>query len=366
MAELFKDVYNRDFYNSFSSALKEIAPRFDNLAFMNEVLSGGFEQMEYKQRMRHTTITLNKNFPYPFTEAAALLPQFTQSLIAKGHGINWVGYMFLPDYIELYGIDDLETSVKAFEQITQFVSCEFAVRPFILRYGEKMIEYMKQWSMHDNDMVRRLSSEGCRPRLPWAIALPFLKDNPSPILPILENLREDPIKIVRKSVANNLNDIAKDNPDIVIGIARKWHGKCKYTDEIVKHACRTLFKKGDAEILQLYGLDYKQVKTGNLKIEKKEIAIGESLSFSFDVENLLDTEQLIRLEYAIYFQKANGTLSQKVFKISERVLKPSESITIKRNHSFKLITTRKFHSGEHAVSIIVNGKEFDKEGFVLL
>lgn len=363
---LFKDVYTREFYEGFSSALKEIAPRFNRIAFMDEVLSGGFDQMEYKQRMRHTTLILNKNFPYAFSEAAALLTQFTKSLIDKGHDINWVAYMFLPDYIELFGIDDLDISAKAFEEITQFVSCEFAVRPFILRYRDKMIDYMKQWSKHDNDMVRRLSSEGCRPRLPWAMALPFLKDNPTPIMPILENLREDPNKIVRRSVANNLNDIAKDNPDMVIEIARKWHGKCKHTDEIVKHACRTLLKKGNPEILQLYGLDYNKIKTGNLKIYTKEINVGESVSFSFDVENLLPTEQVIRLEYGLYFQKANGTLSRKVFKISERVMKPSECLTITRKHSFKLITTMKFYPGEHAVSVIVNGKEFEKEGFVLI
>jgi 3-methyladenine DNA glycosylase AlkC len=152
-------------------------------------------------------------------------------------------YIFLPDYIEQYGLEDFESSVKAIENVTRFVSCEFAVRPFILKYGGTMMKKMRTWSLHKSYHVRRLSSEGSRPRLPWAISIPELKKDPSPILPILENLKNDPSEWVRRSVANNLNDIAKDHPGLVIELARKWKGISRETDAIIKHGSRTLLKK---------------------------------------------------------------------------------------------------------------------------
>ena len=133
-------------------------------------------------------------------------------------------HMFIPDYIEVYGIDHFDLSMKAFETVTQFVSCEFAVRPFFIRYGNQMVNQMKIWSRHKNESVRRLSSEGSRPRLPWAMAIPALKKDPSPILPILENLKNDPSEDVRRSVANNINDIAKDHPDIVMKLGQRLEG----------------------------------------------------------------------------------------------------------------------------------------------
>lgn len=129
-------------------------------------------------------------------------------------------FIFFPDFIEVYGIDDYETSVIAFETITEFVSCEFAVRPFIINNQETMLKQMFDWSNHKLPMVRRLASEGCRPRLPWAMAIPSLKENPEPIISILENLKNDVSESVRRSVANNLNDISKDNPKIVIDLVK--------------------------------------------------------------------------------------------------------------------------------------------------
>jgi 3-methyladenine DNA glycosylase AlkC len=275
-------------------------------------------------------------------------------------------FMFIPDYIKLYGIDDFENSIKAIESVTQFVSCEFAVRPFILKYGNPMIKQMICWSLHENYKVRRLASEGCRPRLPWAMALPFLKSNPVPILPVLENLKSDSHEWVRHSVANNLNDIAKDNPTIVIDIAGRWKGLSKETDAIVKHGCRTLLKQGHPEVLKLFSLENKNLRVNHLTITEKNIKIGERLNFSFEIVNEQAEKQIVRMEYGIYYRKANGGLSRKVFKISERSFAPFEKSIVYRNQSFRLITTRKFYSGEHRLSVIINGKEMsDRIDFYL-
>lgn len=221
------------------------------------------------------------------------------------------------------------------------------------------------WSKHSNKWVRRLASEGSRPRLPWAMALPSLKDDPDPILPILKNLRNDSSETVRRSVANNLNDISKDNPEIVIDIARKWFGLSKDTDALVKHACRTLLKRGDSQTLKLFGFGNDKISLGNFKITTPEVRIGEALLFSFSIQNKDDKHNLVRLEYGLYYKKKNGELSRKVFKISERSIEPGKKYEIEKKQSFKRITTRKFYVGTHRVSIIINGRESETKEFRL-
>ncbi len=281
----------------------------------------------------------------------------------KGQSFEW---MFLPEFIELYGLDDFKSSIKAFEIVTQFTSCEFAVRPFFIKYPKEMTAHMLLWSIHKSEHVRRLSSEGCRPMLPWAMALPTLKKEPTSILPILENLKNDPSEYVRRSVANNLNDIAKNQPELVIKIAKKWLGKTAETNKLVKHACRTLLKAGNKEIMPLFGFgSVDNIEINNFQFIENTIKIGANLTFTFNLKNKNNKAILLRLEYAIYYQKANGTLSKKIFKISEKTYPKNTNIVITKTQSFKAISTRKFHVGLHQVAIVVNGTEFDKNNFWL-
>lgn len=265
--------------------------------------------------------------------------------------------MFLPDYVEVYGLDHYDDAIKALEYITQFTSCEFAVRPYMLKYGEKMMAQMTAWSLHDNYKVRRFASEGARPRLPWAMAIPYLKKDPSAVLPLLENLKNDPAEWVRRSVANNINDIAKDHPDIVLDIAKRWKGLSKETDAIVKHGSRTLLKQGNPEILKLYGLDATHIEFSGFEVLTPKVKMGDSVEFSFAITNNDSQPQTVRLEYGMYYMKAKGQHAKKVFKISERVYQPGEKAVIVRKQSFKAITTRVFYPGEHKLSIIINGEE---------
>lgn len=367
MAELFKNIYNKQFFTDFANQLKVVAPKFDNEGFIKDIFDAHWEEKELKQRMRHTSEVLNKHLSNNFKQNAENIVRFIQYLQKTGLKEHTIEYMFIPDFIEVYGVDDYETSIKAFEKITQFTSCEFAVRPFIIKYENMMMQQMLLWSDHENDMVRRLASEGCRPRLPWAMALPELKRNPKAILPILERLKNDASESVRRSVANNLNDISKDNPEIVITLAKQWIGKSKETDWVVKHACRTLLKQGHPKVMPLFGFgDIKHIKVSSFEVHTPTVNIGNYLEFSFNLENSGTKASLVRLEYGLYYQKQNGTLSRKVFKISEK-LYPKDSITnIVRKQSFKIITTRKYHTGLHQVSLIINGKELEKLDFEVI
>lgn len=360
-----KDIYSVKFYEHFGSVAATVLPQFDRQLFKNLIFIPEFDQMEWKQRMKHTTVVLHHFLPNSFPEAVGFIQQIIEKLRQKLVGEDMLAYMFFPDYIETYGQEDFKTSVKAFEFVTQFISCEFAVRPFIIRYSDKMLTEMVKWSLHKSPKVRRLASEGSRPRLPWAMALPALKSNPEPILPILENLKNDPSEYVRRSVANNLNDIAKDHPDIVLEIARKWKAGSKETAAIVKHGSRTLLKKGNLEILAYFGLEHANIAVAGFEVITPKVSIGEYLQFKFVITNLNDHAKTVRIEYAIHYLKANGTWSKKMFKISERFLLPDQKLDIDRKQSFKPITTKKFYAGMHRVSIVINGKESEAKNFEL-
>lgn len=362
---LLKDLYCSTFYNQLTDSLEKVLPKFDKGKFMHRIHTPEFENMELKQRMRHTTNVFHEFLPTDYPEAAASIIKLISQFRNDGVSGDLV-HIFLPDYIECHGLDHFQASVETMEQVTQFVSCEFAVRPFLLKYGDQMMARMQQWSLHPNYKVRRLATEGCRPRLPWAIAVPQLKKDPSAILPILENLKNDPSDFVRKSVANNLNDISKDHPDTVLEIAGRWKGLSKETDAIIKHGCRTLLKQGHAKILDHYTLNSKQIRFNDFSILTPHVEDGGDLVFTFEIKNTAKTAQTVRLEYALYFKRLNGQYSKKVFKISERSYQPEESANVKRKQSFRPITTRKYYPGEHHLSVIINGTEKELVSFQLL
>lgn len=378
MAEAFKDMYNEQFFDKFTKDLKLVIHDFDPCDFVSQVMDHQWEKREYKQRIMHMATVLQKFLPADYREAIAkilelldyvknTLPDFSK-IDDKNFGLLALEYgPVLDKYVEQYGMGDYETSVKAIERITQFTSCEFATHSFIINYPDKMMEQMLAWSKHEHWGVRRLASEGCRPRLPWAAALPKLKDNPAPIIPILENLKNDPSRFVRLSVANNLNDIAKDNPETVIELAKRWKGESKEVEWIIKHGCRTLLRQGNPEVMKLFGFgSIKGIGIEKFRVLTPAVQVGESLEFSFNLLNNNHRPTKIRLEYGVYYRKADGTLSRKVHKISEKDYAGSSLTQITRKHSFRVVTTRRFHPGLHRVAVIINGKEFEKHDFELI
>jgi 3-methyladenine DNA glycosylase AlkC len=362
-----KDIYTASFFNYFADKAEVVIPSFDRKKFAQEIFNRDWKSKELKQRMRHTTTVLHQFMHKDFEKAAKQIESITIELQQSKTSENTFGFMFLPDYIEIYGVNHFKPSIKAMELVTQFVSCEFAVRPFILKHKEAMMQQMVVWSKHKNHHVRRLASEGSRPRLPWAMGIPEFKKNPKQILPLLENLKNDPSEYVRRSVANDLNDIAKDHPTLVIEIANKWSGISKETNALLKHGSRTLLKQGNTEILKHFGLsNNRKLELSEFLVKTPKVKIGKDLLFSFKVKNSSNKEQLIRLEYAVYYRLKNGKLSKKVFKISERIFKAQEKANISKKQSFKIITTKKFYTGKHELSIILNGIERERGSFVLI
>jgi 3-methyladenine DNA glycosylase AlkC len=374
MPEAIKNMYNDRYFERFSKDLKRVIKDFDTQNFVSQIMDDEWENREFKQRTAHIATVLKKFLPPNYKDAIAKIlelldyaPDFSQ-IDDTQFGLSLEYGWILDNFVEQFGVDDYEISVRAIEKITRFTSCEFSVRPFIIKYPDAMMKQMLAWSRHTHWGVRRLASEGCRPRLPWAPALPELKKNPAPIIPILENLKNDPSRFVRLSVANNLNDIAKDNPETVIRLVKKWQGESKEVDWIIKHGCRTLLKQGNSEVMELFGFGAaaKNIEVENFQISTPEVKVGNSLEFSFNLLNKSDKAAKIRLEYGIYYQKANGTLARKVHKISEKEYAENSTTQVARNHPFRVVTTRKLHLGLHQVAVIINGNEFERFDFELV
>jgi len=358
MAEQFKDIFfTPSTVAKFAEAVKKAFPGFEKTKFINMVFDEEFATKELLAKMHHTTFCLFETLPKSYPKALEVLKKAAPYV--KGFEA-----LTLPDYVAIYGMKDWKLSLSALFHFTQYSTSELAIRPFLDKDPETVMEYMKTWAEHENPMVRRLASEGCRPRLPWAMALPKFKKDPSPILPILEKLKDDPSEDVRRSVANNLNDISKDHPDTALDICERWHGKSDKTDKIVKHACRTLLKAGNRRALSIFGYsDPAKIDVKNLRLEKNELKIGDVQSFSFSFH--IKEKSKVRLEYAAYYVKSKGQLSKKVFKITERDYKPGTH-TIKRKHSFENMSTRKHFPGVHYISLIMNGEEKGKMSFELI
>lgn len=366
MAEPLKNMYNPFFFERLCPVLQNSIPGFACREFIYRVFNNDWPDLELKQRVRHIARALHFYMPKSFPEAADILIQTAEALNNSGFRGQSFEPIFLCDYIEVYGLDHPDESLAAIEEVTKLASAEFAIRPFIIRYPEKTMRQMLRWSVHKDEKVRRLSSEGCRPRLPWAIALPEFKKDPTPILPILENLKADPSEYVRRSVANNLNDIAKDHPELVLKIAKQWQGTHPLTDKIIRHGCRTLLKNGNRHALVLHGFNPgSRARVSNLHLPKKKVKIGDALHFGFNFENREKKPENFRLEYAIDYLTRSGKISRKIFKISEQNFDPGKVVKIVRKQSFKDMTIRQHVKGKHRLTILVNGKDIAKTDFTV-
>ncbi|VAX24767.1 DNA alkylation repair enzyme [hydrothermal vent metagenome] len=353
-----KDAYDKKFFKYLTSEIQVSYQAFDAKRFTKLIFSPDWDSLELKQRIRRITHCLRETLPASYNKSLNILldiaPRFGPDSAPALIGFE---PMIFPDFVEVYGLNDWDCAVMALEEFTKYSSSEFAVRPMIINNSRKMMKQMGQWAEHENHHVRRLSSEGCRPRLPWAMALPEFKKDPTPIMPILNKLKNDSHEYVRRSVANNLNDISKDNPDLTLKTAKKWHGKGGSVDRVVKHACRTLLKKGNHDAMALFGFHKSSsVTIRNLNTRKLPIRIGDNLTFSFKLIVKKGASRKIRIEYCIGYVKANGSLSGKVFKITEKEFDKGETEFIK-THSFKEMSTRKHYPGKHELSIIINGCE---------
>ena len=306
MAEALKNLYNKTYITLLCKAITKYYPPFHAISFTKEIFNTSWKERTLKERMRHISITLDYFLTNEYQKNIdILIATFNEMNYAFG-----LENMIFQDYVEVYGLDSFDISMQALQAFTIHSSSEFALRQFLLKYEKKTLLKMKKWAKSKNEHLRRLASEGCRPRLPWAVALPQFKDDPSLILEILELLKDDESPYVRKSVANNLNDISKENPQIVKELTKRWFGVSKERDAMLKHGCRTMLKNGDREVLELFG--FARVK--NLLIEDfsstVSVKLGEELHFSF---SLLHPQELglLRVEFALDFLRKNNKHNNK-------------------------------------------------------
>lgn len=357
MAELLKNALNPEALRAIALAVQAIYTPFPVNEFVNAVMGETWDALELKARWRKISTVFGHYLPPEYEEVLFILEKALH---------NFPMAFFVPDFVEVYGQDDKywDISVNALERMTQYWSAEFAVRPFIIKDTKRMMQKMYTWSLHENEHVRRLASEGCRPQLPWGQALVAFKENPSPILPILEQLKADPSLYVRKSAANNLNDISKTHPELVVQLAKDWYGNNSDTDWLVKHACRTLLKKGNSDVLAIFGYENAaSVEVRDFVIEKECVPAGGEVVFSFTIRAKEHTK--VRLEYAMGFARSGGKTNKKIFQISEVELKQNEKKMYTKKHSFKPISSRKYYPGTHSLTLIVNGVEHGTLDFVV-
>lgn len=367
MAEPFKNEFNKEMLFQMGEHFKRVSPTFDAKGFTAKA-SAGLESLELKERSTHIANILADFLPDDFEVAAKILIDSLAPSEPYDPKLGITGWSTWPmnQYVSTHGKNDFETSMRIFKALTPHFSSEFDIRYFLIDDEERTLEVLKSWLHDPNHHVRRLVSEGTRPRLPWGIKLQSFVSDPSPILPLLEALKDDDEEYVRRSVANSLNDIAKDNPDIVANIAKDWlAGANKDRTKLVKHACRTLIKQGHKKTLTALGYGEPQVTLEKFEIKNTQVNFGSALEFDMVLKSDKNIGQDLIIDYAIHHMKANGETTPKVFKWKIATLKSGANITASKKHPMKKITTRKYYNGLHKVEIIINGVSYGIQKFEL-
>ncbi len=370
--EPFKNVFSPALVMCIADHLERNVEGFDRECFERPILAE-LETLELKARAQLIADRVHLAMPSNADRRDEVLRAMLRPVVdgeaehvSDDLGIGGWGVMPLSMVVGQHGIEDFEGSLALLREMTTRFSSEFAVRYFLLADQTRALVIMRQWIDDPSHHVRRLVSEGTRPRLPWAMQLPLLVADPSPMLPILTVLRDDPEEYVRRSVANHLNDIAKDHPDLVGGIASEWMTDAdRNRMRLVRHACRTLVKDGHPGALAAFGLKPPEVEVQSLTILSPQVAFGSSLEFSATIRSTADEQQDLVVDYVLHLRKANGKLVPKVFKWKRFRLGSREIRTDDRSHAIRPITTRRYYPGEQRLSLRINGQDFPTESFDL-
>jgi len=282
-------------------------------------------------------------------------------------GISGWAIMPITHYVGVRGHDHFDLSMTIFKELTKRFTAEFGIRFFLLGSPEKTLSVLKLWVKDEDRHVRRLVSEGTRPRLPWAMCLPLFIKDPSAVIDLLEGLKDDGEEYVRRSVANNLNDIAKDHPDVVADVAERWMKGASYErKKLVRHACRTLIKNGHKKVLRVFGYTSAKIQRAVLEVKTPELIFGHVLEFTLSVASDCGHDQPLMIDYIIHHQKANGKTLPKIFKWRTKTLEANKLLTVTKKHAIKKITTRKYYPGAHRLEVVINGTSVGIADFNLL
>jgi 3-methyladenine DNA glycosylase AlkC len=359
--EPFKNWFNETLYRQIAVELAAIEPKLDQKKFLALTLDG-LESRELMDRLRQTAIAAEAALPGAYRDKLAVLCKAAPRL---KHAFVSISFC---DFVARQGLDDFEHSMKALGFLTPFGSAEFAVRPFIQREPARALALMRKWASDKNEHVRRLASEGSRPRLPWGARLSAIVAKPDLTAPILETLKADPALYVRKSVANHLNDIAKDHPDWVLDRVESWDRTYTGTAWIIRHALRTLVKKGHPRALALLGVNSAaaaQVKILKFEISPTKLLLGDKFELTAELTAKGKKPLPLVIDYVLHYARARGKTSAKVFKWAETTLQPGKPLVLTKRQTIRDFTTRKHHTGLHRIELQVNGQRLAETAFQL-
>lgn len=356
--EPFKNLFNKEVVARIGRALKKQWPLFNYASFIKnserELLP-----LELKERVAFITARLKSHLPDDPNVSIALLVATLKQVDKNDEGLEHFAVWPLTHYVALYGLEHFDLSLNALLQMTKVFTSEFAVRPFFVKDELRTLKFMKACARHENEHVRRWASEGSRPLLPWGQKLHSFVSNPNASWEILEQLKNDPSEYVRKSVANHLNDHSKNHPDFVIEKLMIWHrqkDKTAQLEWVIKHASRSLIKKGHKKAFLFHGVESAKIKMHHQKILTKKIKLGEVLKVEVTLENLSKKSAKIILDHELHLLKANGSHGIKVFKGKKISLEAGEKSKVEMTIPLKAVSTRVYYSGKQYWNIKINGE----------
>jgi len=367
--EPFKNFIDAALVRRTGQVLAHASSEFDRAVFERRAIRG-LDALELKARVMQLADALEATLPADFDAACGLIeaclgtvrdpdsPDEDEDVpCADDPGLTgWIVWS-LGEFVARRGLAEPERALRALHALTQRSTAEFAIRPLIVRHPELTLTTMQAWTRDPSAHVRRLASEGSRPRLPWGLRLQALVADPTPTLPILEALQDDPSAYVRRSVANHLNDIAKDHPHRVVDwVQRHLPTASAERRTLLSHASRGLIKQGHAGMLTLWGAGKVFAGDCELKVTPKRVTIGDRVQLTLALRSTSRNLQPLLIDYAVHHVKADGRASPKVFKGWKLTLAPGEARTLTKSHSFAPVTTRRYHAGEHPIEVSINGR----------
>jgi 3-methyladenine DNA glycosylase AlkC len=334
-----------------------------------EQATAGLDELELMDRGKHIMRALALHLPPAYPDAVDVLLRSLGPKHATDEllGVGMAPFYYLPHllYVAEHGLGHFELSMRAQYELTKRFSAEASIRPFIAKEPERTLDVLRGWASDEDAHVRRLVSEGTRLRLPWAMRVAWLDRNPERVLALLELLKDDPTTVVRRSVANNLNDLGKVHPKLLTETCAAWlDGASAERRALVEHALRHAIKRGEPGALRLLGFGTKPaVAIEDVRFEPKRVAIGGRVGLRFALQSQARKAQSLLVDFAVHFVKANGSTAPKVFKLQRIELAPRGRAELQASVSLAIHTTRKPRPGTHRVDVLVNGVAFAAGSF---
>ncbi len=361
-----KDWFDRSAAKALAEQLASVDKKFDQKAFVRHACRG-LSALEFNARVKQFADAMAETLPSNYLKAVAVVEKSFPAPLPDCESVT-DGWLQWPvgQFIADYGLNHFEASMHCMVALTKRFSAEYAIRPFVIQYPQQTFDYLYGSVEDPSPHVRRWCSEGVRTRLPWGGNLRQLIDDPSPILPILEALKDDSELYVRKSVANSLNDLSKDHPDLVIDICKRWSKKSNpQRDWIIKQGMRTLIKQGSTGALALSGYRAPDKINTTLKLDKKRVKVGESVAMQVTIDNGSKKPQPLLIDYVVHYQGKADNARRKVFKWTSLIAAPGEPVTLNKQHPMKQTTVRALYPGRHSIELQLNGKIVGSAEFML-